>query len=204
MTVTRKRQSGIFICIEGIDGSGKTTQAHRLVETLTRLGHNAVYTTEPSKGVYGEIIRKNILHGDNRVPPIVEATLFAVDRVDHVEKEIVPLLESGKIVVCDRYIYSSIAYQGAAGLDVDWIKEINRHAAKPHLAVYIDATPEVVIQRIRRRKSVMETLQTQREVREFYLRMAEKEQLIKISGDASIEKVAKTIEDVVLEFVKTC
>ncbi|HUV98481.1 MAG TPA: dTMP kinase [Candidatus Paceibacterota bacterium] len=204
MTVTRKRQSGIFICIEGIDGSGKTTQAHRLVETLTRLGHNAVYTTEPSKGVYGEIIRKNILHGDNRVPPIVEATLFAVDRVDHVEKEIVPLLESGKIVVCDRYIYSSIAYQGAAGLDVDWIKEINRHAVKPHLAVYIDATPEVVIQRIRRRKSVMETLQTQREVREFYLRMAEKEQLIKISGDASIEKVAKTIEDVVLEFLKTC
>lgn len=204
MTVTRKRQSGIFICIEGIDGSGKTTQAYRLVETLTRLGHNAVYTTEPSKGVYGEIIRKDILHGDNRVPPIVEATLFAVDRVDHVEKEIVPLLESGKIVVCDRYIYSSIAYQGAAGLDVDWIKEINRHAVKPHLAVYIDATPEVVIRRIRRRKSVMETLQTQREVREFYLRMAEKEQLIKISGDASIEKVAKTIEDVVLEFLKTC
>ena len=204
MTVTKKRQSGIFVCIEGIDGSGKTTQAHRLVETLTRLGHNAVYTTEPSKGVYGEIIRKNILHGDNRVPPIVEATLFAVDRVDHVEKEIVPLLESGKIVVCDRYIYSSIAYQGAAGLDVDWIKEINRHAVKPHLAVYIDATPEVVIQRIRRRKSVMETLQTQREVREFYLRMAEKEQLIKIAGDAAIEKVAKTIEDVVLEFLKAC
>jgi len=204
MTVTKKRQSGIFVCIEGIDGSGKTTQAHRLVETLTRLGHNAVYTTEPSKGVYGEIIRKNILHGDNRVPPIVEATLFAVDRVDHVEKEIVPLLESGKIVVCDRYIYSSIAYQGAAGLDADWIKEINRHAVKPHLAVYIDATPEVVIQRIRRRKSVMETLQTQREVREFYLRMAEKEQLIKIAGDAAIEKVAKTIEDVVLEFLKAC
>jgi len=203
MTVTKKRQSGIFVCIEGIDGSGKTTQAHRLVETLTRLGHNAVYTTEPSKGVYGEIIRKNILHGDNRVPPIVEATLFAVDRVDHVEKEIVPLLESGKIVVCDRYIYSSIAYQGAAGLDVDWIKEINRHAVKPHLAVYIDATPEVVIQRIRRRKSVMETLQTQRKVREFYLRIAEKEQLIKIAGDASIEKVAKTIKDVVLEFLKT-
>jgi dTMP kinase len=204
MTTTRKGQGGIFICIEGIDGSGKTTQAHRLVETLTRHAHNAVYTTEPSKGVYGEIIRKNILNGDNRVPPIVEATLFAVDRVDHVEKEILPLLESGKIVVCDRYIYSSIAYQGAAGLDVDWIKEINRHAVKPHLAVYIDATPEAVIQRIRRRKSVMETLQTQREVREFYLRMAEKEQLVKIAGGASIEKVAKTIEDVVLGFLKTC
>jgi dTMP kinase len=203
MTATTKRQSGIFICIEGIDGSGKTTQAHRLVETLARLGYNAVYTTEPSKGVYGEIIRKNILHGDNRVPPIVEATLFAVDRVNHVEKEIKPLIESGKIVICDRYIYSSMAYQGAAGLDVEWIKEINRHAVKPHLAVYIDATPEVVIQRIRRRKSVMETLQTQREVREFYLRIAEKEQLIKVAGDASIEKVAKTIEDVVLEFLKT-
>ncbi len=204
MTRTRKRQRGIFVCIEGIDGSGKTTQAHRLVETLTRLAHNAVYTTEPSKGVYGEIIRKHILHGDTRVPPIAEATLFAVDRIDHVEKEIVPLLESGKIVVCDRYIYSSIAYQGAAGLDVDWIKEINRHAIKPHLAVYIDATPETVVQRIRRRRSVMETLQTQRDVREFYLRMAEKEQLIKIAGDASIEKVARTIEDVVLEFLRTC
>jgi dTMP kinase len=204
MTVTRKRPSGVFICIEGIDGSGKTTQAHRLVETLSRLGHNAVYTTEPSKGVYGEIVRKSILHGDNRVPPIVEATLFAVDRIDHVEKEIKPLLESGKIVVCDRYIYSSIAYQGAAGLDVEWIREINRHAVKPHLAVYIDATPEVVIQRIRRRKSVMETLQTQRKVRGFYLKMAEQEHLIKIAGDAKIEEVAKAIEDVVLEFLKTC
>ena len=202
MTATRVRPGGTFICIEGIDGSGKTTQAHLLVETLNKLGHSAVYTTEPSKGVYGEIIRKNLLQGDNRVPPIVEATLFAVDRVDHVEGEIKPLLESGKTVVCDRYIYSSLAYQGTAGLDVEWIEGINRHAVKPHLALYIDATPKAVIHRIKRKKSVMETLQTQRKVRENYLEMVERRQLIKIAGNASIEQVARTMENTVLEFLK--
>jgi len=192
----------MFICVEGIDGSGKTTQAHRLVKTLIKKGYNAVYTTEPSKGIYGKIIRKHLLQGNNRVPTVVEAVLFAADRVDHVENEVKPLLRTGKIVVCDRYVYSSIAYQGASSLNQEWIKEINKIAIQPDLAIYIDVPPEVVINRLKRRKSVMETLQIQKKVREQYLKLVKEKQLVMVYGNASIREVAKTIENVVLKFLE--
>jgi dTMP kinase len=194
-------RKGVFVCIEGIDGSGKTTHAHILVNALTRRGYKAVYTTEPSRGVYGKTIRKHVLQGDSRLAPIVEAVLFAADRLDHVENEVKPLLEAGKMVVCDRYVYSSIAYQGAAGLSTEWIRDINRHAVKPDFAVYIDAHPETVIKRIRRRKSVMETLQTQRNVRELYLEMVRKRELERVDGDQPIKEVSRAIEDIVVEFL---
>jgi len=117
---------GLLICIEGLDKSGKTTQSRLLVESLRNKGFDAVYTTEPSNGEIGRFIRRYILQRRERVSISVEALLFAADRIDHVEREIKPLLNDGKIVVSDRYVYSSLAYQGAAGLDVEWIKEINR------------------------------------------------------------------------------
>lgn len=193
---------GVFFCIEGIDGSGKTTQARRLEKALRKKGYDAVYTTEPSKGTYGKIIRKHILQGNNRVPTIVEAVLFAADRIDHIQNEIKPLLETGKIVICDRYVYSSIAYQGAASLNQKWIREINKHAVKPDLAIYIDVPPRIVINRIKRKKSVMETLQTQGKVRKLYLKLVEEKQLVMIDGDASIKEVAKAIENIVLKFLE--
>lgn len=201
--MAESKQRGVFICLEGIDGSGKTTQAHRLVKTLTRMGYEAVYTTEPSGGIYGRTIRKHILHGDKRVPAVVEAVLFAVDRIDHVQNEIQPLLDRGKIVVSDRYVYSSIAYQGAAHLDMPWIKAINSNAITPDFVVYIDVSPEAVTSRIQRRKSVMETLQTQNRVRKLYLKLVEKEQLAMVYGSASMKEVAQAILNMVLEFLKS-
>ncbi len=201
MAVSKRR--GVFICVEGIDGSGKTTQAHRLARTLTRMGYDAVYTTEPSRGIYGRIIRKHILQGDSRVPTVVEAVLFAVDRINHVRSEIEPLLNKGKIVVCDRYVYSSIAYQGAADLDTQWIKKINCNAIDPDFVVYIDIPPGVVTNRIQRRKSVMETLQTQEKVRSLYLKLVKEEQLSMVYGNASIKEVAQAILNMVLEFLES-
>jgi len=200
--VEETKHHSVFICIEGIDGSGKTTQAHRLVKTLTKKGYDAVYTTEPSKGTYGKIIRKHILQGNNRVPTVVEAVLFAADRVDHVENEVKPLLKAGKTVVCDRYVYSSIAYQGAVNLNQEWIRELNKHAVKPDLAVYIDVLPKIVINRIKRRKSVMETLQTQENVRKLYLKLVEEKQLVMVDGNVSIKEVAEAIENMVLKFLE--
>jgi dTMP kinase len=197
------KHRGVFICVEGIDGSGKTTQARRLVKALTARGHDAVYTTEPSRGIYGRIIREHLLQRSNRVPTVVEAMLFAVDRLHHLESEVKPLLKTGKVVVCDRYVYSSIAYQGAADLDAKWIEEINRHAMRPDLAVYIDVPPEVVIRRIKRKKSVMETLQNQRKVREQYLKLVERKQLVNVDGDASTAKVATTVGNVVFKFLES-
>jgi dTMP kinase len=86
--------------------------------------------------------------------------MFAADRIDHIQNEVLPLVEQGCLVVCDRYIYSSLAYQGSAGLSLDWIETVNQHALKPGFALFIDVSPETVLARLKRKKSVMENLET--------------------------------------------
>jgi len=194
---------GVFICIEGSDASGKSTQARWLVRNLRRRGFDAIYTTEPSKSEVGSFIRRYILQRKRRVPAVVEALLFAVDRVDHVESRIEPELESGKIVVSDRYVYSSLAYQGAAGLDIGWIDHINRMVLPPDLAIYIDVPPEVVVKRIRRRRSVMETLENLRRVRKIYMQLVRERRLISVDGNRPASEVAQNILAVVIKRLKS-
>jgi dTMP kinase len=193
---------GAFIVIEGLDGSGKTTQAKLLAVRLSR-SHQAVYTAEPSQGRIGTYIRGSCLYGEKRLPTPVEALLFAADRLEHVENEIKPAVAEGKLVVCDRYVYSSLAYQGSADLSISWIAEVNRYALKPDFAVFIDVSPEKVLQRLNRRKSVMETVETQRKVREIYLQSVAKSDLNRVNGDKSIEEVAEDLAAVVLKFLET-
>jgi dTMP kinase len=198
-------KSGAFICIEGIDASGKTTQAHRLVRNLRRRGLDAVYTTEPSTGEIGKLIRAHVLNRKKRVPVAVEALLFAADRVDHVEKEIKPALQKGKIVICDRYVYSTMAYQGAADLDLNWIEQINQFALVPNMALFLDVSPEVVIERMqsKSKKSVMETLKNQRRVCEVYLKMVKEGRLMGIDGNKPVNTVAAEILRAVVEFLES-
>ena len=193
---------GAFICIEGLDASGKTTHTHYLVDDLRRRGFKAVYTTEPSPGKIGEFIRAYVLHRKKRVSSVVEALLFAGDRVDHIERLVKPALQKGKIVVCDRYLYSSLAYQGAAGLNLDWIRQINRNALTPDLAIYLDVPPEIVLKRMRRKKSVMERLQIQRKVEEIYMRLVEDGLLVRVDGNRAKDEVSKSILAVALDFLK--
>ncbi|MEM3153836.1 MAG: dTMP kinase [Candidatus Bathyarchaeia archaeon] len=191
-----------MICVEGLDGCGKTTQAKILVKKLRRIGYNAVYTAEPTSGKIGRFIKKYCLHGGKRVSNIVEALLFAADRYEHVATEIIPALKDGKIVVSDRYLYSSLAYQGAAGLNLDWIRRINEHAIPPNLAIFIDVEPNTVIKRLKPKKSVMENLETQRKVREVYLKFVENGELVRVDGNKSKSEVAKEILSTVLNFLK--
>ncbi len=197
----KMKGKGVFICVEGLDGCGKTTQTKLLVERLEKKGYDAIYTAEPSRGKIGKFIKKYCLHGETRVSSIVEALLFAADRFEHVEKEVIPALNEGKLVVSDRYVYSSLAYQGAAGLDLKWIKKINEHAIRPTLALFVDVEPETVIQRLKPRKSVMEDLGTQRKVREVYMKFVEKGELVKIDGNNPKQEVADDILTVVLGFL---
>jgi dTMP kinase len=198
------REKGFFICLEGLDGCGKTTQAKLLVKRLKK-SYNAVYTGEPSHGKIGTFIKKYCLHGKRRLASVVEALLFAADRFEHVQNEVLPALNERKLVVSDRYVYSSLAYQGATGLDLEWIKKINEHALRPDLAVFIDVNPEIVIKRLKRKKSVMENLETQRKVREVYAKFVENGELVKVDGNRSKRKVADEILKVVLGFLeKTC
>ena len=197
------KNKGVFICIEGLDGSGKTTHAHRIVRNLQKNGFDAVYTTEPSTGNLGTFIRSSaVLEGKKRVPRVVEALLFALDRIEHLEKDVKPALEEGKIVISDRCVYSSLAYQGAAGLDLTWIEEINRITLPADLAIYIDVPPEVVVKRIRRKKSVMETLDTQRKVQEVYMKYVTNGQLVAVDGDRRKAAVTESILAVIMNYLE--
>ena len=192
---------GVFICVEGLDGCGKTTQAKLLVRRLRR-SCDAIYTAEPSDGNIGRFIKKHCLHGDKRSSGVVEALLFAADRSDHVENTVLPALKKGQIVVSDRYVYSSLAYQGATGLELEWIEKINEHAVRPDLAIFIDVEPETVVQRLKPKKSVMENLETQRKVREVYVKFVEKGELVRVNGNKSKSEVAADLAALVQNFLR--
>lgn len=190
---------GFFICLEGIDGCGKTTQAKLLVKRLKMEGYNALYTAEPSRGKIGSFIRRYCLHGGKRLAITVEALLFAADRIEHLNNEVIPALKEGKIVVSDRYLYSSLAYQGAAGLDMGWIRQVNLHALTPDLAILVDVAPEVAMQRLKPKKSVMENLDNQKKVREIYLKLAEGGELIKVDGNRNLVEISNEIFQIVMQ-----
>ncbi len=193
-------KKGIFICIEGLDGCGKTTQAKLLARKL-RKRHNAVYTAEPSRGKIGTLIRRNYLYGEKRLCIVLEALLFAADRIEHLENVILPALEAGQLVISDRYVYSSLAYQGAAGLSLDWIEKINENALQPDVAFFIDVNPETVMSRLKPKKSVMENLANQKKVRKIYLKFVENGRLTRINGNKSENEVAKEVYDVAKQFL---
>ena len=195
-------KKGAFIVVEGLDGSGKTTQARTLFRKLC-LDHKVILTAEPSQGKIGKFIRKQVLYGDKRLPTQVEALLFAADRLDHLQNVIMPALNRGEIVVSDRYIYSSLAYQGAVGLDIAWIETVNSSALKPDLALFIDVDPRVVLSRIKRKRSIMENLQTQEIVRNVYLNFVEKGELKKIDGDRPRNVVFREVLETVSDFLES-
>ena len=195
-------KKGAFICIEGLDGCGKTTQAKLLARKLGK-SHSAIYTAEPSLGEIGTFIRERCLYGEKRLSPVAEALLFAADRVEHVENEVLPALNEGRLVISDRYIYSSLAYQGAAGLSLEWIKKVNEHALKPDLAVFIDVDPKTAMQRLKPERSVMENMETQQGVRDVYLWFVANGELVRIDGNRSKDGVSEALFALVLKFLET-
>jgi dTMP kinase len=186
--------------VEGLDGCGKTTQTKTLAKKLGK-SFNAFYTAEPSRGKIGSFIRKCCLYGEKRLSTGVEALLFAADRIEHVEKEVLPAISKGRLVISDRYVYSSLAYQGASGLSLEWIEKINERALKPDLAVFIDVYPETVMSRLKPKRSVMEKLETQQKVRGIYLKYVEKGSLTRIDGNKSKNEVAEELYTVVTNFL---
>lgn len=198
-----------FIVFEGIDRCGKTTQLILLKEWLEKKGYKVKATEEPSDTIIGDLVKASAKI-EKRFCPEADALLFAADRNEHVRLIIKPALEKNNIVLSERYVYSSYAYQSVEGCDAEWIRKINRFIIKPDLVIVLDIPAE----ESRKRKREMlfdqtalewkfEKLEFLKGVRKKYLELAEKNSnLIVIDGTKSIEDLHAKIKNIVEELLK--
>lgn len=172
---------GIFITFEGIEGSGKTTQIKLLGERLKKQGLKVLTTYEPGDTDVGQKIRNILLEPEININPLCELILYFADRVQHVNEKIKPYLETGFIVICDRFTDSTVAYQGyARGVSIDIIKELNRilfNEFKPDLTILLDLPVIIGLKRNQQINKTdrfeLEDLAFHDRVREGYLKLAE-------------------------------
>jgi dTMP kinase len=145
-------KKGILIVIEGIDGAGKSTQARRLLNKLRAQGFATVSFREPTRGKWGKKIKELAKRPDS-LSPEEELDLFVKDRQENVRKNLRPAVETGKVVILDRYYFSTIAYQGAKGIDPARIRRMNeKFAVKPDLVFILDINAAAGLKRIHHRK----------------------------------------------------
>lgn len=137
---------GTFIVFEGLDGSGQSTQVSLLADRLKRDGHKVHVTKEPTNNLVGGLIR-GALTKEWRPSNRVIQLLYAADRGHHLEREILPALDKGHVVISDRYYWSSMAF-GSLDLELPWLKELNKHFPAPDYVFYIKVRPEVAVRRI--------------------------------------------------------
>ncbi len=190
--------SGTFVVLEGIDGSGTTTQAHRLVAAAKAAGREALFTCEPSTGPIGVDIRARLSAaaptGDGWS---VLALLFAADRLEHVANEIAPALARGALVVCDRYVLSSLVYQGLH-VDEAWVHSINSKALAPDLTILVDVDPDEAARRRAARGGTVEIYdadETQRMLADRYRSLSPGVDAVVVDGNLSIDAVTAQLEE---------
>lgn len=188
---------GKLIVIEGIDGAGKTTIAKYLANTLISKGFKAIYTREP----YHPQIIKLLENKGKELGAIMEALLLAADRYLHIQEVIKPHLEVGYYVICDRYYYSSLAYQTARGADINWIRTINFFIIRPDVSIYLDVNPEVGLSRLsknsERRLRYLEDIELLRKVRSNYLNLVRKEELIYVNAEKPLSEVKADVVSII-------
>lgn len=169
---------GCFIALEGIDGSGTTTQRGALAAALASRGHTVLQTCEPSTGSIGQLARARLARDTDPIDRRALALLFAADRLDHVAREIEPALAAGQVVITDRYLLSSWAYQ-SLDCDPDWVRSINEAAPWPDLTLVIEVEAELAMRRVAGRHDrqgppleIFETTPQQRALARSYAALA--------------------------------
>lgn len=199
-----------FITFEGIEGCGKSTQLRLLASRLEHRGFSVVSTREPGGSPIADQIRSILLDaGNNAMTPMAELLLYAAARAQHVEEVILPALESGKIVLCDRFTDATVAYQGyGRGLDMSTILELNRLASRslrPDISVLLDCPVETGLSRAKARienaagareeRFELEAMAFHEKVRKGYLELADREpeRFIVVSGSRAMEETAAEI-----------
>ena len=202
----------MFITIEGTEGSGKTTVAKELAKLLTSNGYEVVHTREPGGTPISESIRNVILDKNNTsIDGRTEALLYAASRRQHLVEKIWPALKEGKIVLCDRFLDSSLAYQGyARGLGYDEVLNINLFATEntyPDLTLFFVIEPEAGLQRIAKNKNRevnrldLEKLPFHQKVYDAFIELSKKfpERYVTIDASQSLEDVIKDAYNAILE-----
>ncbi|MFB1482185.1 dTMP kinase [Corallococcus sp. RDP092CA] len=192
---------GRFIVLEGLDGAGTTTQTERLASALRAEGRAVVTTREPSDGPVGTMLRQALTgrlglpHGRGPLAQETLALLFAADRTDHLHARVLPALEQGQVVLCDRYVLSSLAYQGAS-LPMAWVDTVNAHAVSPDLTLFVGVDPKVAANRRAVRggpAELFEADEAQRRIAKQYLKAItlrqKRERIVHIDGELSVEAV---------------
>lgn len=204
----------LFICLEGIDGSGKSTQVKLLAERFRKQGHAVYSTFEPTDSPIGKLIRDIFNHrmeADHRTI----AGLFVADRLEHLlnkQQGILKKLEEGYTVICDRYYFSSYAYQGAH-MPIEWVIQANALSAqlrRPDLNIFIDISPDTSLQRIRQSRESMELFETHenlQKVKTMYFKAFEilkhEEYILIVNGELTPEQIEESIwTELVLRFEK--
>lgn len=188
-----RQYSGFFIVLEGLDGAGKTSIAYRLIDEFRSMGYEAIYTYEPYDSEYVKALKSK--YGSFR-DAYLDALTYAADRLIHYRGVIKPVLEKGGIVVCDRYYYSSVAYQSAQGAEPEWVLTINKYAPDPDVAIYLDVEPEIGLRRRRglgTRFPEYEKLDFLIKVREYYLWMVERGLLRFVDANRVFEDVYRDV-----------
>ena len=198
------KEKGFFISFEGIDGSGKSTQIQRLGKYLETLGFDVIITREPGGSVGGEQIRNLLLQGAvDRWSAETEILLFTASRRDHLERIILPALDSGKIVICDRFTDSTRMYQGMRGPSLrNLVELLNEKIIKrnPDLTIIIDINPETGLKRAKSRKTVEERFEDfgvdlQMKMRQGFIELSKEfsNRIEVVNGQQSVDKLAQDI-----------
>ena len=198
-------KKGLFITFEGADGCGKTTQIKLVKDYLEKSGYEVVLTREPGAKGLGEKIREILLNYDGIVSDRCESFLFLADRAQNIDTIVNPAVEKGKIVLCDRHIDSTVAYQGyGRGLNLERINKLNLLATDgrvPDLTIVFDIDVETSMQRVGKEKDRMESagIEFHNRVRNGYLEIAknEPERVKVVDGREGIEKVFENVKDLI-------
>lgn len=201
---------GLFITFEGADGSGKTTQLNLVKDFLEKAGYEVVITREPGALELGQKIRNILLHYEGVVADRCEMFLFLADRAQHVETFIKPSINEGKVVLCDRYIDSTVAYQGyGREQDIQLLKELNNIAVnslKPDLTLLFDVSTETAQQRVGSEKDRLESsgFDFHKRVRNGYLQLQKEEpdRIKLINANNSIENVYEQTKNTIINLLR--
>lgn len=189
--------------LEGLDGSGISTQASLLEAHLRKKGFKTFLTKEPTNGPIGGMIKQ--VMGKNHSTSFKSLQLlFCADRAKHLEDEIEPALAKGKIVICDRYLFSTLAYGFGAGVDFHWLFNVNRVFRMPDLALFIDIAPDVsmsIIESGKEKRMLFEKREAVAKVRRAYLNLAKRFKFKIVNGDQSVADTGKELQEVVDKFL---